>query len=180
MHKETNLEYTLMNMYKDDLISYIASHEDDFSELIKLSISDKQPYSWRASWLLWSCMDNNDKRIRRYIKRIIDILPNRQDNQQRELLMVLQRMELDSKHEGPLFDSCTKIWENINKNPSLRYHAFKTMVAISKKHPDLSNEIKLLSEAYFTDNLTENVKKSILKLVSVFNSTSNSGGTITG
>ena len=79
--KETNLEYTLTNLYKNDLISYIASHQEDFPELIKLSISDKHPYSWRAAWLLWSCMDNNDKRIRRHIKMIIDILPNRQDSQ---------------------------------------------------------------------------------------------------
>lgn len=164
-HKETNLEYTLTNSYKDDLISYIASHQDDFPELITLSISDKQPYSWRAAWLLWSCMDNNDKRKRRYIKKIIDILPDRQDSQQRELLMVLQRMELDSKYEGQLFDSCTKIWENINKNPSLRFHAFKIMVAISKKYPDLSNEIKSLTDTYYTDNLTDNVKKSIFKLM---------------
>ena len=98
---------------------------------------------------------------------IIDILPERQDSQQRELLMVLQRMELDSKHEGQLFDSCTKIWGNINKNPSLRFHAFKIMVAISKKYPDLSSEIKLLTEAYYTDNLTNNVKKEnrIFKLM---------------
>jgi len=164
-YKETNLEYTLTNMYKDDLISYIASHQDEFPELIKLSISDKKPYSWRAAWLLWSCMDNNDKRIRRHIKMIIDILPNRQDSQQRELFMVLQRMELDSKYEGRLFDSCTKIWENINKNPSLRFHAFKIMVAISKKYPDLSSEIELLTDAYYTENLTDNVKKSIFKLM---------------
>jgi hypothetical protein len=163
--KETNLEYTITNSYKDDLISYIASHQEDFPELIKLSISDKQPYSWRAAWLLWSCMDNNDKRIRRHIKKIIDILPNRQDSQQRELLMVLQRMELDTKYEGWLFNSCTKIWENINKNPSLRFHAFKIMVAISKKYPDLSNEIKLLTDIYYTDGLTDNVKKSIFKLL---------------
>lgn len=163
--KETNLEYTLTNLYKNDLISYIASHQEDFPELIKLSISNKQPYSWRAAWLLWSCMDNNDKRIRRHIKSIINILPNRQDSQQRELLMVLQRMELDSKHEGKLFDSCTKIWENINKNPSLRFHAFKIMVAISKKYPDLSSEIELLTDAYYTNNLTDNVKKSIFKLM---------------
>lgn len=164
-HKETNLEYTLTNLYKGNLISYMASHQDDFPELIKLSISDKQPYSWRAAWLLWSSMDNNDKRIRKHLKMIIDILPNRHDSQQRELLMVLHRMELDSKYEGPLFDSCTKIWENINKHPSLRFHAFKKMVAISKNHPDLSSEIKLLTDAYYTENLTDNVKKSIFKLM---------------
>jgi len=163
--KETNLEYILTNSHKDDLISYIKSHQDDFPELIKLSISDKQPYSWRAAWLLWSCMDNNDKRVRRYIKKIIDILPDRQDNQQRELLMVLQRMELDTKYEGQLFDSCAKIWENVNKNTSLRFNAFKIMVAVSKKYPDLSTEIKSLTDTYYTDNLTDNVKKSIGKLM---------------
>lgn len=163
--KETNLEYTLTNSHKEGLISYIASHQDDFPELIKLSISNKQPYSWRASWLLWSCMDNNDKRIQRHIQKIIDILPDRQDNQQRELLMVLQRMELDPKYEGQLFDTCTKIWGNINKNHSLRFNAFKIMVTISKKYPELSSEIKSLTDTYYTDNLTDNVKKSIFKLM---------------
>lgn len=163
--KETKLEYTLTNSYKDDLISYIKSHQVDFPELIKLSTSDKQPYSWRAAWLLWSCMDNHDKRIRRHIKKIIDIIPDRQDNQQRELLMVLQRMELNTKYEGQLFDSCAKIWGNVNKNTSLRFNAFKIMVAISKKYPDLLNEIKSLTDTSYTDNLTDNVKKSIDKLL---------------
>lgn len=167
--KETSLEYALTNSHKDNLIAYIKTHQDKFTELIKLSISDKQPYSWRAAWLLWGCMDNNDRRIRRHIKQIIDVLPDRQDNQQRELLMVLERMDIDRKYEGLLFDSCTKIWENINKNPSLRFHAFKIMVAISKKYPDLSNEIKPLTETHFTDNLTDNVKKSIGKLLTKMN-----------
>ena len=110
-------------------------------------------------------MDSNDKRIRRHIKKIIDILPDRQDGQQRELLMVLERMEVDTKYKGHLYDSCTKIWGNINKNPSLRFHAFKIMVAISKKYPGLSKEIKTLTDTYYTDNLTDNVKKSIFRLL---------------
>jgi len=163
--KETNLEFALTNLLKNELISYVELHPDYFPELVKLSISNKQPYSWRAAWLLWSCMDNNDPRIRKHIKKIIDILPNRPDNQQRELLMVLQRMEIDTQYEGPLFDSCTKIWETVNKNPSLRYNAFKILLAISKKYPDLSNEIKALTDTYYINNLTENVKTSIFKLM---------------
>ena len=163
--EETNLEYTLTNSPKNDWISYIASNQDDFPELIKLSISDKQPYSWRASWLLWSCMDNNDQRLKRHIKEIIDILPARQNSQQRALLKVLQGMKIDPKYEGQLFDTCTKIWQNINNNPSLRFQAFKIMVAISKKYPDLTSEIKLLTDTYYTDNLSDIVKKSIYKLI---------------
>ena len=162
---ETSLEYILTNSHKDDLIVYMKTNPNKFTELIKLSISDKQPYSWRAAWLLWSCMDKNDRRIHKHIKNIIDVLPDRQDNQQRELLMVLERLEVNTKYEGIIFDSCTKIWRNINKNSSLRYHAFKIMVAISKNHPYLSAKIKSIMEPYYTDKLTETVRKAIGKLL---------------
>ena len=163
-HEETKLEHLLTNSHKAEMITYMESHPEDFTEAIKLAIADKQPYSWRASWLLWSCMEKNDKRVIKYLKKIIDILPQRKDNQQRELLMILQRMELNNEYEGQLFDSCTKIWEQIGKNPSLRYNAYKTLVTISKKHPDLSREIKTLTESYYTDTLSDSVKKSITKL----------------
>ena len=138
-HIESKLEHLLTNSHKAEMITYMESHPEDFSEAIKLAITDKPPYSWRASWLLWSCMDKNDKRVSKYLKKIIDILPHRKDNQQRELLLILQRMELNNNHECKLFDYCTKIWEQIGKNPSLRYNAFKTLVTILKKHPDLSS-----------------------------------------
>lgn len=79
----------LTNSHKAGMIAYMKSHPEDFTEIIKLAVADKQPYSWRASWLLWSCMNKNDQRIRKYLKTIIDILPNRNDSQQRELLMIL-------------------------------------------------------------------------------------------
>lgn len=66
-----NLEYILTNTKKEDWIIYITLREKDFPELIKLSISNKQPYSWRASWLLSSCMDNNDPRVKKHIKKIV-------------------------------------------------------------------------------------------------------------
>ncbi|MBK8644902.1 MAG: hypothetical protein IPN15_22620 [Saprospiraceae bacterium] len=164
-NEETKLEHLLTNSHKAEMIAYMESHPGDFTEVIKLAIADKQPYSWRASWLLWSCMDKNDKRVSKYLKKIIDILPKRKDNQQRELLMILQRMELNEEYEGQLFDTCTKIWEQVGKNPSLRYNAFKLMVSISKKHPGLIGEINSLTESYYTDTLSDNVKKSITKLM---------------
>ena len=67
--EETKLEHILTNSYKADMISYMKSHPEDFEEAIKLAITDKQPYSWRAAWLLWSCMDKNDQRINKYIEK---------------------------------------------------------------------------------------------------------------
>ena len=67
----TNLEYGLTHSQKVDWMIYIASQEEDFPELINLSISDKHPYSWRVTCLLSSCIVINDKRVRKHIKKLI-------------------------------------------------------------------------------------------------------------
>ena len=163
---ETKLEHILTNSYKADMISYMKSHPEDFEEAIELAIKDKQPYSWRAAWLLWSCMDKNDQRINKYVEKIIDTLPTKSDDQLRELLIILQRMELKDHYEGKLFDICVNIWENIGKQPSVRYNAFKLMIRIIKRHPDLSKEVVFLTESQYTDSLSDTVKKSISKMIS--------------
>jgi hypothetical protein len=164
-HIETTLEHLLTNSHKAKLISYLESNPGDFVSVIKLAIADHQPYSWRAAWLLWSCMKKNDKRLRKYLEEIIDILPARKDSHQRELLLILQRMEPSEEHEGKLFDICAKIWEQTAKIASVRYNAFKLMVSISKNHKELFGEIKTMTESFYTDNLSETVKKSISKLI---------------
>jgi hypothetical protein len=162
---ETALEWTLTNSYKADMISYLASHPEDFEEVVKLAITDKQPYSWRAAWLLWSCMEDNDQRIQKYLKRIITTISDKNDDQQRELLIILQKMEISKELEGSLFNHCVTVWERIGKKPSFRYNAFKIIAKIAKKHPDLSDEIAFLIQDQYLESLSPTVKKSISKMI---------------
>lgn len=162
---ETALEHILTNFYKAEMISYLESHPEDFEEAIRLAMTDKQPYSWRAAWLLWSCMDKNDQRIKKYIKDIINTLTTKNDDQQRELFIILQQMELDEEDEGLLFNICVDVWEKINKKPSVRYNAFKLIIKIAKKHPDLSHELIFLAQNQYMDSLSDTVKKSIYKMI---------------
>ena len=162
---ETALEWTLTNYYKADMISYLAAHPEDFEELIKLAIADKQPYSWRAAWLLWSCMGKNDQRVQGYLKRIIDSLSTKNDDQQRELLITLHKMEISEELEGSLFNHCVTVWEKIGKKPSVRYNAFRVIVKIAKKHPELSHEIGFLVQDQYMESLSATVKKSISKMM---------------
>lgn len=162
---ETALEWTLTNSYKADMISYLVAHPEDFEEAMKLAIADKQPYSWRAAWLLWSCMEENDQRIQGYLKKIINTISDKNDDQQRELLIILQKMEINEELEGSLFNHCVTVWEKIGKKPSVRYNAFKIIVKIAKKHPDLSHEIGFLTQDQYMDSLSPTVKRSISKMI---------------
>ncbi len=162
---QSRLEFILTNSHKAEMIAYLKSNPRDFDEAIKLVLSDKQPYSWRAAWALWSCIHKNDQRIQKHVEKIIDILPIRRDNQLRELLIILQQMEIDESLEGKLFDICVTIWKRIEKQSSVRYHAFKTMIKIAKKHPDLTKEIQLITDSRYMNTLSDGIKRSLIKMM---------------
>ena len=138
---ETTLEHILTNSYKADMISYLKSHPDDFDEAIRLAMTDKQPYSWRAAWLLWSVMDKNDQRIKKHIGSIINSISTKNDDQKRELFIILHQMDLEEQYEGVLFDICIDTWVKVSKKPSVRYNAFKLIIKIATKYTDFSKEV---------------------------------------
>ena len=165
----TTLENKLLNSYKDEMISFMHSHPEFFEEAIELAIADKQPYSWRAAWLLWSCMEGNDKRIQKYVKSIVDTLETKDDGHQRELLKILLNMDLSEKYESILFDHCMDICEGINKTPAVRVNALKFIVKIAKKHPELAKEISFLTEDHYLESLSPGAKNSVSKLMRELN-----------
>lgn len=158
---ESTFEHKLLNSYKDEMISYMHAHPEFFDEAINLSISDKQPYAWRSAWLLWSCMEENDNRLQKYVGAIVKALKDKADGHQRELLKILYQMKLKEKYEGILFDHCITIWEQITKSPSVRFNALKFIIKIAKQHPELSNEISFLTQDHYMESLSPGVKKSV-------------------
>jgi len=162
---ESPLEHKLLNSYKDEMISFMDAHPEYFEEAIELAISDKQPYSWRAAWLLWSCMEENDQRVQKHIKKIVETLKTKDDSHQRELLKILLMMEVEEKYESILFDHCMDIWEQINKAPSVRVNALKFIIRIAKKHPELAKEITFITEDHYLQSLSHGAKYSVSKLI---------------
>jgi len=162
---ETTLEKTLTSCYKNEMISFMENHPEVFEEAIELAVSDKQPYSWRAAWLLWSCIDENDKRLKKHIKKIVNALENKSDSHQRELLKILLMIELDERYEGILFDICIDIWEQINKAPSVRINALRLIVKIANSHPELKQEISFLIQDHYLASLSPGARHSALKIM---------------
>jgi len=152
------------------MISFMHANPEFFDEAINLAIADRQPYSWRAAWLLWSCLEENDKRFRKYIKKIVDSLKTKNDGHQRELLKILLQMELKEEYEGILFNLCMDIWEQINKTPSVRITALKFIIKIAKKHPDLSQEISFLTQDHYLESLSPGIKHSVSRMMKELNS----------
>ena len=161
----TVLENKIMSSYKDELISFMRTNPEHFNEALRLALSDKQPFAWRAAFLLWGCMDDNDKRIRKHIPAIVKCIKDKGDGHQRELLKILSRMEIGEKYEGKIFDLCMKLWEQPDKVPSVRVTAFKFIVKIAKKYPELLNEISFLTQDHYMETLSPGVRHSVTRMM---------------
>jgi hypothetical protein len=161
---ESELEQKLTTLHKAEMIAYVASHPEAFEELIGLALTDKQPYSWRAAWVLWGCMAKNDSRVQKHADKIIEVLGIRKENLQRELLLILQRLELSDNQKGILFDKCISIWKANDKQASVRYNAFRMMTKIAAAVPELRKEVRSYSDKIYMETLSDTTKKCIVKL----------------
>lgn len=158
-----------MTSYKEGMIHYVTTHQEDFDELIHLATADKQPYSWRAAWLLWSCMQKNDSRIIPHIPQIVTTISQSKDGHQRNLINILLKMEIPEEYEGLLFDTCVTIWSKIDKQPSVRFKAFEVMVLICDKYPELLNEIMFLTRDEYVETLSAGIKTSMYRKIKKLN-----------
>ncbi len=147
------------------MMSYLKAHSEDFQELMDLATADKQPYSWRAAWLLSSCVDQNEALIREHIPAILARIEVANDSQKRDLIRVLLEVEVPEEVEGQLFDICINIWSKVNKIPSVRYSAIRLAIRIAERHPDLIQEIDIVTQEHFVESLSPGTKRSLLKIL---------------
>jgi len=159
------LKHILTHEYKDGMIVFLNTHPAYVIEAIELAIKDEQPYSWRSAWLLWSCMDKYHLICQEHTDAIINSIPSKSDGHQRELLKILYVLNLNDDQEGLVYDMCVRLWEDIQKKPSIRYTAYRFLIKIAQKHPDLLNEIKYLTEKQYIETLSPGIKKGIYKLI---------------
>ena len=161
----TVLETKLISSYKNEMISFLKFNPRYFNEAMNLAVSNKQPFAWRSAFLLFDCMEINDKRVKKNIKTIVESIKDKNDGHQRELLKILYKMEINEKYEGILFNICIDLWEQINKSPSVRVTALKFIFKLIKKHHELFDEIKYLLQDQYLVTLSPGVKYSVEKMI---------------
>ena len=163
---EESLQHILTaRLRKEEMTAFLKKHPEKFEQVINIALTDEQPQAWRAAWLLNHCMKENDQRLKVDIKTIIKTISTKQDGHQRELLKVLDKMELNEKHDGLIFDVCMTIWEAIHKSPSVRGTAFMHLIKMFQKYPELNNEIEYLTQSHYTDTLSPGIKHSLNKII---------------
>ena len=160
------LESVLRRRVKSEIVEFLTIHPEYFDDAVDLALSNNQPYCWRAAWMIGDSIKKNDSRIKPHILKIIELLPSFEDGHQRELLKILLQINLEEDFESLFFDLCVDLWEQVRKQPSVRHIAFKGMIKVAEKYPELSNEILVLAQPNYINALSPGIKKSITKSIS--------------
>lgn len=160
---KTPLEYSLSNGRKDEMIAFLRTHANYLPEAFELTVSDKQPFCWRAAWLLQNCIEQNHPLLVKLLPKLVQVLPDKNDGHQREIIKLLFLADWTEEIEGELFMHCLQIWKQIHKSPSLRMNSMHVLLKIEKKHPELKPEINLLLDECYIDCLSPGIKRSLLK-----------------
>lgn len=147
------------------MIEYLQSRSELNEPALELALSDKQPFAWRAAWLLSNCLKEDDKMLTQNQMRIIQAIPYKQDGHQRELLKLLSLINIHYEDIGILFDVCLDIWKQIHKIPSTRITAMKMIMQIAAKYPELRNEINCYAGEHYLETLSPGIKKVTRKML---------------
>ena len=149
---------------KQEFIIYLKNNPTQFNNAIKIALGNDPILAWRAAWVIGHSIDKNDKRIQPIVKKFVEAIDSKKDGHQRELLKIIEKMKVPEDIEGSLFDVCISIWEEIHKSSSVRITAFRVLLNITKKYPELSNEIQFLTQDRYIETLSDGIKHSFYKL----------------
>ena len=142
-----------------DRIKTLINKEDKIFKFFVQHCCKNEFTSWRAAWVLHHAIQKNDNRIKPHLKKIILSIKEKKDGHQRELLKIVQKMELTEKEEGYFFDSCVNLWEEVHKKPATRYYAGLFIIKMAKKYPEIKNELEALTSEYYTKTLSSGIRR---------------------
>ena len=162
------MEYIFTNFSKDRMISFMNAHPDSFTEMIELAIKNNHTLAPSAAWLLSNCTEKDDKRVLAYIPNIIQNIPRVRDGHQRDFINTLRKIEVGEEYHGKLLDNCVDIWCSVSKIPSVRISALKLILQIAYKHPDLSQEVLLMTQDQYIETLSPGIKRSVQRMITAF------------
>ncbi len=123
--------------------------------------------SWRAAWVINHATWKNDNRIAPYISGIINSIEGKKDGHQRELLKIVAKQPLSEDQEGEFFDVCMNLWQDVNKQPAVRYYCMIFIHKTSNKYPEIENELEYLLGDYYLKTLSSGIKRSLFKKIGI-------------
>lgn len=127
---------------REFMIRKIGASEEQFLELLDLAVQEKDPVSWRATWVLDGADELHPGLAKNHISRIVKELPRLKSNGViRSLLRMLCRYEIPENDQGILIDLCFGYMVSELYALAVKVHAMQIIYNHVLLYPELKNEL---------------------------------------
>lgn len=134
---------------KDKIVKWIGHHQNRFDELVNIFLHDKEAVIvQRAAWPLGFVADHHPELIGKHLTRLIKNLQKNDvhDAIKRNTIRLLQQVTIPEKLHGDVMNICFDYITSPREKPAIKAFALSVLQMLSRKYPDIRNEIKVIIE----------------------------------
>lgn len=130
------------------IVKYVGHDPKKFSELVKVFLDGPYRVSQRIAWPLSYCVEENTALIHPHFTKILKFAqqPGVHDSVKRNVVRLLQFMDIPKKYQGMVFDMCFKFFNDSKEARAVRVFSMTVLGNIAMKQPELKNELIPLIE----------------------------------
>ncbi len=128
---------------------YIGQSPVRFKEIVNLVASGDRIISQRAAWVLGTHGEEYPRLFLPHLSKLVPLLGKPvHDAVKRNILRVLQYLEIPSKFETEIINQCFNLLQSTGEPPAIKAFSISVIVNLSRKYPDLMQELT----AWFQNN----------------------------
>ena len=153
------------------IVKYVGSDKKRFAELFKIFEETGGGVSNRAAWAMSYLVIETPSLIHPYFSKIIAMLcsPGHHAAIYRNILRFLKQIEIPEKYQGDVYDACLSFFMNAGNPIAVRSFSLYVLLRMSKLHPELKQELKIILHEQKEFNDSPAVKNVINKTIAAIN-----------
>ncbi len=130
------------------IVKWVGWDKQRFKQLMLLFLEGEYRVTQRSAWMISTCADNHPELIRPYLKKMIlkTQEPGVHDAVKRNVVRILQKIEIPVSLTGRVTDICFNFLADKKEAIAVRVFSMTVLYHITKKEPDLRNELRWLIE----------------------------------
>lgn len=132
------------------IVDWVGDDTERFAELMRLFLGPVYRISQRAAWPLSNCIEQHPELLKPYFNILIKQLERADAHVavRRNVVRLLQFVEIPKRYEGHLFDVCYRLFDDPNEPVAVRVFSMTVAANLAKDSPELLAELRLVAAKY--------------------------------
>ncbi len=130
------------------IAKYIGNNPSRFSKLVEVFLAGPYRVTQRGAWPLSVCVEQNPKLIQPHLNKVLIYIkqPNIHDAVKRNVVRLLQFIQIPKSLQGKAANICFDLFRNYNEPVAVRVFSMTVLANLAKELPELKNELVPLIE----------------------------------